>query len=80
MLKNKKYVQKQLHIFFTVSAENIRTCVEICRNLSMIMKNIFDGWFKKPTALYECHRPRNNAYRIRQIIRACFARMSQLQA
>ena len=47
-------------------------------NLSMFMKkNIFDGWFKDPTALYECHQPRHNVYRNRQIIRACFARMSQ---
>ena len=41
------------------------------------MKNISDGWFKNLTALYECHRHRHNAYRNRQVIRACFARMSQ---
>ena len=55
-----------LHIMGTL-------CVKIFNNLSMIMKNIFDGWFKNLAALYECHQPRHNAYRNRQIIRACFA-------
>ena len=51
--------------------------VKIFHNLSMIMKNIFDGWFKNVTALCEYHRPRHNAYRNRQIIRACLAHMLQ---
>ena len=37
------------------------------------MKNIFDGWFKNLTALYESHRPKDNAYHNSQINRACLA-------
>ena len=57
LLKHKKYVQEQLHIFF--------------HSLKMV------GWFKNPTAWYECHQPRHNVYRNRQIIRACFAPLSK---
>ena len=57
------------HVFCAKRAEDFH-------NLSMIMKNIFYGLFKNLTVLYECHQPRHNAYRNRQIIRACFAHMS----
>ena len=42
----------------------------------MVMKSIFDGWFKNLKALYECDQPRHNPYGNRQIIRACFTPMS----
>ena len=74
-LQHKKY---QLHIFFQKNVHGFCTkCTEDFYNLSMIMKNIFDGLFKNLTALYECHRSRHNAYRNRQTIRPCFVRMSQ---
>ena len=37
-LKSKRYIQKQQHKFFTVSAQNIRTLCEDFQNLSMAMK------------------------------------------
>ena len=46
LLKHKKYVQMQLHKFFTVSAQNIHTLRVDFYNLSRVMKNIFDGWLK----------------------------------
>ena len=70
---HKKYVQ----IFFTVAAHSLH---EDFHNPSMVMKIFLmddsKTLFKNLTALYECHRPRHDAYRNKQIIHACFARMS----
>ena len=43
-LQHKEYVQKQLHKFFMVSAQNIHTLCENFHNLSMVMEtSLMDG-------------------------------------
>ena len=77
LLKHKKY---QLHKFSRFLHKIYTLWVKIFHNLSMVMKtSLMDGLktlFRNLTALYECHRPRHNAYRNKQITQACFARMS----
>ena len=74
---------KHIHFAWSQSqpaAQNIYTLHEDFHNLSMIMKNTFDGWlktlFRNLTAVYEYYQPRHNAYRNKQIIQACLALMS----
>ena len=55
LLKHKKYIQKQLHKFFTVSVQNIHFLCEDFHNPSMIMKNIFDGWFQESNTVIRLH-------------------------
>ena len=75
-LKPKKIVQtsctnfhgcctKHTHFFHNLSRVMKTSMMDVCKNL-----------FKNLTALYEYHRPRNNAYRNKHIIQVCFARMS----
>ena len=70
---------------FTVASQklqNIRPCVIFLCPLK-VTKNIYDGYLswlyyvKTLTALYEYHQSTQSAYRNKQIIQACFARMSQ---
>ena len=83
----------QLHIFFQKQSHNLQHknifgsgCTSfhgfcrkhthlVWRTLQWLWKHLW--WFKNLMALYECHRPRHNAYHNSQIIRAYFARMSQ---
>ena len=79
-LKYKKYVQKELHKCSRLLHKIYIPCMKIFIAFPMVMKTpMIDGFkilFRNPTALYKCHQPTHNAYHNRQIIQACFARMS----